>query len=57
MRALIMGELSTVWELAKIAWNDPGPVGQDAFWALVGHALIWGVLWYFGKKLWKWFTK
>jgi hypothetical protein len=57
MRTLLMGELSTMWELWKTAWNDPGPVGQDAFWALVGHLIIWGLLWYLGRKFYRWASK
>jgi len=46
-----------VGTLAYIAWTGPPEIAWDAFCALLGHALWWGVIWYFGRKLWRWFTK
>jgi len=57
MRAWLMAYAREVGTLAYTAWTAPPEIAWDAFCALLGHALWWAVIWYFGRKLWKWFTK
>jgi hypothetical protein len=51
MRAVFMAYLQEVGTLAYTAWTATGPEAQEAFWALMGHALWWVVIYLLWKKV------